>query len=268
MLLAKNFETMMINNQTRAAGTALTEAEVMWGKALVKVKKVEGQWMYVNRNQKVSENALKKAGISLDEKEVMSKDLLNMSYKSLLASQIAQKMVMFGAMLLTQKLAKDNWVLAGVIGAVAGAYMGWAVAQEALNGARLSGKMGGIDGGLSFYKSVAAGALAGAAFNILMQQMLKPSMGEMPGGDLTTMDMGGRFLKSRAYDMGGRYSQEHGMAILKEGETVNSKTGNMLNGGITLNMGDVHVQDGEDFAERVAEALPMALRRVNETGGI
>ena len=42
----------------------------------------------------------------------------------------------------------------------------------------------------------------------------------------------------------------------------------MLGEGITLNMGDVHVQDGEDFAERVAMALPSALRRANETGGI
>ena len=39
-------------------------------------------------------------------------------------------------------------------------------------------------------------------------------------------------------------------------------------GGITLNMGDVMVQDGEDFAERVAAALPEALRKQNDIGGI
>ena len=33
-------------------------------------------------------------------------------------------------------------------------------------------------------------------------------------------------------------------------------------------MGDVNVQDGEDFAERVAEALPGALQRVNDQGAI
>ena len=42
----------------------------------------------------------------------------------------------------------------------------------------------------------------------------------------------------------------------------------MLDSGITINMGDVNVQDGEDFAERVAEALPAALRKQNDIGGI
>jgi hypothetical protein len=38
--------------------------------------------------------------------------------------------------------------------------------------------------------------------------------------------------------------------------------------GLTINMGDVMVQDGEDFAERVAEALPNAIRQVSDSGGI
>jgi len=58
------------------------------------------------------------------------------------------------------------------------------------------------------------------------------------------------------------------MAILQKGETIIPKTQNMLGGGITLNMGDVNVQDGEDFAERVAAALPSALQRANEQGAI
>jgi len=33
-------------------------------------------------------------------------------------------------------------------------------------------------------------------------------------------------------------------------------------------MGDVNVQDGEDFADRVARALPEAIRRQNDAGGI
>jgi hypothetical protein len=86
-----------------------------------------------------------------------------------------------------------------------------------------------------------------------------------------------KFNKERNYDGGGTYlpvmegggmSTEHGMAVLQKGETVVPKTQNMLGGGITLNMGDVSVQDGEDFAERVASALPDALRRVNEQGAI
>ena len=78
-------------------------------------------------------------------------------------------------------------------------------------------------------------------------------------------DGGGTYLPT--YDNGG-FSTEHGAAILQKGETIIPKTQNMLGGGITLNMGDVNVQDGEDFAERVAEALPGALQRVNDQGAI
>ena len=70
-----------------------------------------------------------------------------------------------------------------------------------------------------------------------------------------------------SYDNGG-YSTEHGMAVLQKGETVIPKTQNMLGGGITLNFGDINAQDGTDFAEKVASALPDAIRRVNDQGAI
>ena len=83
---------------------------------------------------------------------------------------------------------------------------------------------------------------------------------------------------ARSYDMGGVYlgtadngmmSTEHGFAQIQKGETINSKTGNMVGDvPITLNMGDVSVQDGEDFAERVAAALPNALRSATEAGQV
>jgi hypothetical protein len=79
-------------------------------------------------------------------------------------------------------------------------------------------------------------------------------------------DLGGTFAPA-TYDNGG-YSTEHGMAVLQKGETVISKTQNMLGGGVTLNFGDIHAQDGTDFAEKVASALPDALRRVNDEGAI
>ncbi len=37
--------------------------------------------------------------------------------------------------------------------------------------------------------------------------------------------------------------------------------------GITVNVGDVYAQDGTDFAEKLAEALPRALRRTSYGGG-
>jgi hypothetical protein len=80
-------------------------------------------------------------------------------------------------------------------------------------------------------------------------------------------DLGGPFMPA-SYDNGG-YSTEHGMAILQKGETVIPKTQNMLGGGaINLNFGDIHAQDGTDFAEKVASALPDALRRANDQGAI
>ena len=74
----------------------------------------------------------------------------------------------------------------------------------------------------------------------------------------TTMDMGGRFIPT--YDTGG-YSSEHGLAILQKGETVSSKTSNML-GGTGINIiieGDVY--DGDNFAEKVHEVLGPTLER-------
>ena len=90
------------------------------------------------------------------------------------------------------------------------------------------------------------------------------SMSAMPEQRL--YDGGGMFV-TPMYDNGGP-TTEHGLAILQKGETVIPKTQNMLDSGITINMGDVNVQDGEDFAQRVAEALPSALRRQNDIGGI
>ena len=83
-----------------------------------------------------------------------------------------------------------------------------------------------------------------------------------------TMDTGGRYMGRRLYDMGG-YTSEHGLAMLQKGETIIPKTQNMLDGsqGITLNIhGDVY--DGDNFAQKVSEVLPLALRNTNDIGGI
>ena len=82
-----------------------------------------------------------------------------------------------------------------------------------------------------------------------------------------TYDSGGVFMP-KMYDMGGP-TTEHGTAILQKGETVIPKTRNMLEGGITLNIGgDIVTDDAEDFAERIAAILPEALRRQSDIGGI
>ena len=102
--------------------------------------------------------------------------------------------------------------------------------------------------------------------------MMKPDMSDLPtmsDYDVETMDTGGRFMSRRMYDMGG-YTQEHGLAVLQAGETVIPKTQNMLNGGgagITLNIhGDVY--DSDNFAEKISEVLPIALRKTSDIGGM
>ena len=61
--------------------------------------------------------------------------------------------------------------------------------------------------------------------------------------------------------------------MVEPGESIIPKTQNMLgggaSGGITLNIGgDIVTDNAEDFAERIAEVLPMALRHQNDIGGI
>jgi hypothetical protein len=60
------------------------------------------------------------------------------------------------------------------------------------------------------------------------------------------------------------------MIMVEPGETIVPKTQNMMGGGgITLNIGgDIVTDNADDFAERIAIALPEALRRQNELGGI
>jgi len=121
--------------------------------------------------------------------------------------------------------------------------------------------------------------MAGAALAI--QKLMAAPKVDMPsmsaGGP-----SGGPDFSEAIYDTGGRIpmyetggprgmglGSRHKTVMVEPGETIIPKTQNMLGGaGITLNMGDVMVQDGEDFAERVAAALPEAIRRQNDAGGI
>jgi hypothetical protein len=78
---------------------------------------------------------------------------------------------------------------------------------------------------------------------------------------------GASFFEGDAKNKGG-YTQEHGLAVLQAGETVIPKTQNMLGQGITINMGDVYANDTTDFAEKLADELPVALQKVSDRGGI
>jgi hypothetical protein len=81
-------------------------------------------------------------------------------------------------------------------------------------------------------------------------------------------------MGGRIYDNGGSLGGRHFPVLVEPGESIIPKTQNMLGGGvhgagITLNIqGDIVTNDADDFAERIAIALPEALRRQNEIGGI
>ena len=120
-------------------------------------------------------------------------------------------------------------------------------------------------------------AIAGMVLGVMAVNALFPKQDTGTAGAAAISDIALKFNKERNYDLGGTfmpsydnggYSTEHGMAILQKGETVIPKTQNMLSGGITLNFGDINAQDGTDFAEKVASALPDAIRRVNDQGAI
>ena len=155
-----------------------------------------------------------------------------------------------------------------VAGAVMGMAIAWNLAKTAMKG-----------NWLAWAGAATAGIIIGYAFHKMMAKMMKPpdvsefSM-DYGGASVTKSDhtkslydTGGRVLPM--YATGGRARGSHFPVLVEPGETIISKTQNMLGsgGGITLNMGDVYAEDGTDFAEKVAEALPLALQRQSDMGG-
>ena len=187
------------------------------------------------------------------------------------AASVAMAVIKLTAFVLITKGLID------VLGPLGAAIAGLAAALYLLN------LMKATEGALDIYKepitataiALAAGAVIALGSWALYNKFVDTAAAAGMGGSSKAAPL--KFNKERTYDGGGTYlptydnggmSTEHGMAILQKGESVIPKTQNMLGGGITLNMGDVNVQDGEDFAERVAAALPGALQRVNDSGAI
>ena len=190
---------------------------------------------------------------------------------ALIGAKIMLHAAMFAIVAVSGKMSQENPRMAQSIAMVAGAVMGLAIAYQIMKSA-LWGSPGGL------IAAVTVGALAGLAFQTLMAKMMKPpdmsdySMTPSSSGPVdytqSTYDTGGRVLPM--YATGGRaVGGQHFPVLVEPGETIISKTQNMVGaGGITLNMGDVYAEDGIDFAEKVAEALPLALQRQSDMGGI
>ena len=79
---------------------------------------------------------------------------------------------------------------------------------------------------------------------------------------------GGYGTRRSVYDEGGIVAPRHQMVYVEPGEQIISKTQGMvgMGAGITVNVGDVYAQDGTDFAQRLADELPKALRMSSYRG--
>ena len=99
-----------------------------------------------------------------------------------------------------------------------------------------------------------------------MQNKMRSQQQELK--NMAIMDSGGRIMDGRYAD-NGMTASRHQLVYVEPGETIIPKTQNMLGGGgINVNIGEVYAQDGTDFAEKLADALPYALRQVSDRGGI
>ena len=185
--------------------------------------------------------------------------------------------------------------LAGVNGTLSATMMGTAKAMMVMQGAMMvslyvMNKMGESGEGLAkvimtmaaamyAYKlasslapnnpfAMVGGVAAGIVGGFMLADMFT-GIASTPTYNFTpvTMDNGGMMLPM--YDNGGRVGPRHFPVMVEPGETIIPKTQNMLGSGITLNIqGDIVTNDAEDFAERIAIALPEALRLQNDIGGI
>ena len=188
---------------------------------------------------------------------------LAQGYSSLALSQMGSMAIMLGMVALTEKFANGNKRLAAIIGALAGAFLGAAMAIQLYNAsffAAFTGPQGFFIGAALILATMATFA----ALNVKMQEMMTPP-------DLATMDLGGRMMYDTGGPRGGGLGSRHQQVMVEPGETIIPKTQNMLSGGggITLNIaGDIVTNDAEDFAERIAQVLPEALRQQNTMGGI
>ena len=269
-VMAHNIANIKMAIQSKMVEANTTKTLTAVSATGLQMTKASGKWKYVESQRTATAVVQKRLDAQTTDLQTMSTGRLNTSMGALLKTQMLSKGIMMIAMFATQKLAKDNWALAGIIGALAGAYMGYAIALQMVAAGQMEVKAGGMLFGSNMTRAMLWGAVAGASFNIMMQQMMKPDMSDMPEiSDVSTMDTGGRFMARRMYDLGG-YTQEHGLAVLQAGETVIPKTQNMLGGndsGITINIsGDVY--DGDNFADKVGNALPYALRNQRDIGGI
>ena len=174
----------------------------------------------------------------------------------LVAAQIAANFAMMAGFLLIHKQNDAMKTLGYVLLFVAGAMMAVATARMIMGESLKFGTFG-------FNAAVLSGGAAMVGFGAMMKSLTTPPKFTPPEAPVADLGM-------RMYDSGG-IAGRHFPVMVEPGETIIPKTQNMLSGGggITLNIqGDIITNDADDFAERIAQALPEALRMQNDIGGI
>ena len=188
--------------------------------------------------------------------------------KAQIAATMALNLIQFANIYLMRKYAKDSPQTAAMIGVLTGSLMGLAVALALVKQGLVTPNF------FSFAAAAVAGAALMGTMNYAMTKMMAPPKIEEPNFsaiDEETYDLGGRIMYDTGGPRGGGLGSRHKSVMVEPGETIIPKTQNMLSGGagITLNIqGDIVTNDAEDFANRIAEVLPEALRQQNTMGGI
>jgi len=168
-------------------------------------------------------------------------------------AQMLLQLTMFAGLYAMNKMGEGGSKLVKVFMALAAAAYAYKVALA------IDPKMGYLGLGLAVTAGLGGGYMLADMFSSISKT---PTYNFEP----VTMDSGGMVM--RAYDSGGRIGPRHFPVMVEPGETIVPKTQNMLGSGITLNIqGDIVTNDAEDFAERIAEVLPKALRNINDSGG-
>jgi hypothetical protein len=175
--------------------------------------------------------------------------------KSMILMQMGANAAMFAGLVLINKSNAAYQALGYIMLALAGAFMAASIARMIWGETMKGGKLG-------MAAAMVTGASVMVGFGALMKSAVTPPEMDLPTTPVADLGM-------RMYDMGG-IAGRHFPVLVEPGETIVPKTQNMLGGsGITLNIeGDIITNDAEDFAERIAEVLPEALRMQNDIGGI
>ena len=178
---------------------------------------------------------------------------LSASMMGTVKAMMGVQLVMFASLMIMNRMGESGEGLVKVLMALAGAMYAYKLASSL---------------GVTSPLGLAAGIVAGVGGGLMLADMFT-GIASTPTYDFTpvTMDNGGTILPM--YDNGGRIGSRHFPVMVEPGETIIPKSQNMLGSGITLNIqGDIVTNDAEDFAERIAEVLPRALRNINDSGGI